>query len=172
MPSQVRPNVYSDVYSRAVEKALTWCAVRVSNPGPADLSAGSFGCFPLGPAVCRIPLGGNASPISLLPVVAGRFRRIACHLRHISVTWPYSRWQICCRVARRGVDLPADGVFDFAEVVRQLPTKRLPDWARRGQTGQNCFDQHGSRCANNRPTRQTADRVRTGGGRWRRSAVA
>ena len=40
----------------------------------------------------------------------------------------------------------------------------MPDWARRGQTGQNCFDQHGSRCANNRPTGQTADRVRTGTG--------
>ena len=62
--------------------------------------AGGFRCFPLCPVVRRIPLGGNASPDSLLPVAAGRFRSIACHLRRISVTWPYLRWRICCRVAR------------------------------------------------------------------------
>jgi hypothetical protein len=30
------PDVVSDVYSSMRENALTWCAVRVSNPGPAD----------------------------------------------------------------------------------------------------------------------------------------
>jgi hypothetical protein len=54
------------------------------------LSAGGFDCFPLCPVVCPIPLGGNDSPTSSIHVRAGRFRTTACHLRCITVTWPYS----------------------------------------------------------------------------------
>ena len=52
------------------------------------LTAGGFRCFPLCPVVRPITLGGKASPTSSLPIAAGRFRSIACHLRRISVTAP------------------------------------------------------------------------------------
>lgn len=90
VPGRVRIRLVHDACPVGLAGDATWWTSR--------LSAGGFRCFPVRPVVCPIALGGNASPTSLLPVVAGRSRSIACHSRRINVSWPYSRWRICCRV--------------------------------------------------------------------------
>jgi len=67
------------------DRAFVFCAaVRVSNPGPADQSAGGFSCFPLCPDVGRVPLGGHCFAYLItsccrrsIPVDAWSLRRIS-----------------------------------------------------------------------------------------------
>jgi hypothetical protein len=87
--------------------------------------------------VLSFPVGSDSCPVHvasqgfwLCTVAAGRFRSIACHLRCISVTWPYLRWRISWvpRLLRKRADRRAQehqGTTCPAGTpsVRQIPAK-------------------------------------------------